>query len=81
MNLDTNILNLRTMDEEDDDFYDPADAVPVGQTPNNAQQPPAESKPQNANEDEEEVEVEDDEVSHGLFFYIGAYNLLMDFPG
>lgn len=44
------------MDEEDDDFYDPADAVPAQQPP---QQAPSNGKPQ---EDDEEVEVEDDEV-------------------
>lgn len=49
------------MDEEDDDFYDPADVVPPSQMPNDAQNPP--SQPQEADDaEEEEVEVEDDEV-------------------
>ena len=50
-----------TMDEEDDDFYDPADVVPPSQMPNDVQNPP--SQPQEADDaEEEEVEVEDDEV-------------------
>ena len=55
------------MDEEDEDFYDPTDAVPLAQAPNDTQQsqqpqqPATENKDQNEDE-EEEVEVEDDEV-------------------
>lgn len=45
------------MDEEDDDFYDPADAVP---SQSHNQQPPSNGNPQAG--EEEEVEVEDDEV-------------------
>lgn len=51
------------MDEEDDDFYDPADVVPPSQTPNDPQNPPSQLQPQEADDaEEEEVEVEDDEV-------------------
>ena len=51
------------MDEEDDDFYDPADVVPPSQTPNDPQKPPSQPQPQEADDaKEEEVEVEDDEV-------------------
>lgn len=50
------------MEEEDDDFYDPADSVPAGQTQGNAQNG-AQDPSQGTDEmDEEEVEVEDDEV-------------------
>ena len=56
------------MDEEDDDFYDPADAQPTTQTPNEANKPAgAEVKMgENLEEGEEEEvveEEEDDEVS------------------
>lgn len=52
----------RTMDEEDDDFYDPADTVPATQSQPAAQNA-AHGQPQETDEmDEEEVEVEDDEV-------------------
>ena len=47
------------MDEEDDDFYDPADAVPISQAPNDALQS-VNAQPQETVEEEEEVEVEDD---------------------
>lgn len=50
------------MEEEDDDFYDPADSVPTGQAQNNAPNG-AQNPPQEADDmDEEEVEVEEDEV-------------------
>lgn len=50
------------MEEEDDDFYDPADSVPAGQAQDNAQNG-AQVPPQETDDmDEEEVEVEDDEV-------------------
>ncbi|PYH96630.1 Cpn10-domain-containing protein [Aspergillus ellipticus CBS 707.79] len=50
------------MDDEDDDFYDPADAVPVTHHQNGSQHPPTDSKAQDANDgDEEEIEVEEDE--------------------
>lgn len=63
------------MDEEDEDFYDPTDAVPLAQGPNDTQQsqqpeqpqqpqqPATENKEQNEDEEEEEIEVDDDEVS------------------
>lgn len=54
------------MEEEDDDFYDPTDSVPVTQTPNDHQNAP--SNPQDTGDaEEEEIEVEDDEVrsEHG----------------
>ena len=49
------------MDEEEDDFYDPTDSVPLPEVPNDAGQPPTDGKAPEANEGEE-VEVEDDEV-------------------
>lgn len=50
------------MEEEDDDFYDPADSVPAGQAQHDAQNG-AQDPPQETDDmDEEEVEVEDDEV-------------------
>lgn len=50
------------MEEEDDDFYDPADSVPAGQAQDNGQNG-AQNPPQETDDmDEEEVEVEDDEV-------------------
>ena len=48
------------MDDEDDDFYDPADAVPVTQHQNGSHTA-TDSRPQDDGE-EEEVEVEEDEV-------------------
>ncbi|KAA8650948.1 hypothetical protein EYZ11_003187 [Aspergillus tanneri] len=46
------------MEEEDDDFYDPADAVPVA----NPQNPPTNATPQQSKDtEEEEIEVEEDE--------------------
>lgn len=59
------------MDEEDDDFYDPADAVP---SQSHNQQPASNGNPQDE-EEEEEVEVEDDEVSWSL---ISSTALLTD---
>ena len=53
------------MDEEDDDFYDPSDSVPLAQVPNDTPQPRAESEAPDEN-GEEEVEVEDDEVEKGF---------------
>lgn len=53
------------MDEGDDDFYDPADAQPTTQAPNEANKSTgAEEKPADALEEgeEEEVEEESDEV-------------------
>lgn len=51
------------MEDEDDDFYDPADAVPVTQHQNGSQHPQADSGPHDANDaEEEEIEVEEDEV-------------------
>ncbi|PYI11527.1 Cpn10-domain-containing protein [Aspergillus sclerotiicarbonarius CBS 121057] len=47
------------MDDEDDDFYDPADAVPVTQHQNGSH-PATDSRPQDDGE-EEEVEVEENE--------------------
>lgn len=48
------------MEEEDDDFYDPTDSVPTGQTQANAPNG-AQNLPQEADEMDEE-EVEEDEV-------------------
>ncbi|KAJ6065106.1 hypothetical protein N7444_000759 [Penicillium canescens] len=50
------------MDEEEDDFYDPVDAVPVTQSQNHTQNG-APGQPQESNdmEDDEEVEVEEDD--------------------
>lgn len=56
------LLRSETMDEEDDYFYDPADAVPIAQTPNDTQKPPANAQSHETNEEEEEVEIEDDDV-------------------
>ncbi|PLB35609.1 uncharacterized protein BDW47DRAFT_119407 [Aspergillus candidus] len=47
------------MDEDEDDFYDPADSVPVTQSQNAGQNVPTDAQ---ANEgDEEEIEVEEDD--------------------
>lgn len=52
-----------TMDEEDDDFYDPADSVPAGQGVNNIHNAtPGPVQDSNDMEEDEEVEVEDDDV-------------------
>ncbi|KAI9930535.1 hypothetical protein ASPWEDRAFT_39431 [Aspergillus wentii DTO 134E9] len=48
------------MDEEDDDFYDPADSVPTTQPHNAFQNTPSNANPQ-GDDMEEEVEVEDDD--------------------
>jgi pre-mRNA 3'-end-processing factor FIP1 len=50
------------MDEEEDDFYDPVDAVPVTQSHNHTQNA-APGQPQESNDmdDDEEVEVEEDD--------------------
>lgn len=49
------------MEDDDDDFYDPADAVPVNQAHDAQNQ--SNEKFQEANEgEEEEIEVEEDEV-------------------
>jgi len=51
------------MDEEEDDFYDPTDSVPVNHAHNNAQNAaPAQPQENEDMGDEEEVEVEDDDV-------------------
>ena len=54
------------MDDDDDDLYDPADAVPVT-NPSDPRGPSADA-PMNDNveEEEEEVEEEDDEVRRFL---------------
>ena len=49
------------MDEEEDDFYDPADSVPAGQVPTHADNEAAQQQTDGF-EEEEEVEVEDDDV-------------------
>jgi pre-mRNA 3'-end-processing factor FIP1 len=50
------------MDEEEDDFYDPADSVPAPHAQNNGLNA-APAQPQESEDgDEEEVEVEDDDV-------------------
>ncbi|KAJ5674439.1 uncharacterized protein N7477_004373 [Penicillium maclennaniae] len=49
------------MDEEEDDFYDPADSVPASHTNNNAQNT-AQAQPQESDDmEEEEYEVEEDD--------------------
>lgn len=67
------------MEDDDDDFYDPADAVPVNQA-QDAPQNQSNEQFQEANEgEEEEIEVEEDEVcshtrfnlSHRLMFCSG----------
>lgn len=51
------------MEEDDDDFYDPADAAPVSQ-PSDPRKPPADAPMNDSNDaEEEEVEEEEDEVS------------------
>ena len=60
-NLDHCDTQTNTMEDEDDDFYDPTDSVPAAQAPNGNQNAP--SQPQDTGDaEEEEVEVEDDEV-------------------
>jgi hypothetical protein len=50
------------MDEEEDDFYDPVDAVPTTQSPNHAQNAaPGQAQDSNYMEDEEEVEEEEED--------------------
>lgn len=52
------------MEDDDDDFYDPADAVPINQA-QDAPQNQSNEKFQELNEgeeQEEEIEVEEDEV-------------------
>lgn len=64
------------MDEEDDDFYDPTDAQPTTQTPNEANQPTgAEVKTGDALEDGEEEEVEEEEDDEVRF--INLISLLL----
>lgn len=48
------------MDDEDDDFYDPADTVPAPQHQNGAQNPPADNYGEEY--EEEEIEVDEDDV-------------------
>ncbi|RJE26221.1 Pre-mRNA polyadenylation factor fip-1 [Aspergillus sclerotialis] len=49
------------MEEEDDDFYDPADAVPTTQSHNDPQQPSSNGKSQEPYDEEEVEEEEEDE--------------------
>ncbi|PLB47513.1 Fip1-domain-containing protein [Aspergillus steynii IBT 23096] len=50
------------MEEEDDDFYDPADAVPVTNTQNAPYNQSSNATPQHSNSnDDEEIEVEEDD--------------------
>lgn len=51
-----------TMEEEDDDFYDPTDSVPAGQGVNNLHNAAADQLPESNDMEDEEVEVEDDDV-------------------
>lgn len=53
------------MEEEDDDFYDPTDAVPSTQVQNNSQNAPSNGQ-EVGDAEEEEIEVEDDEVCLGF---------------
>lgn len=61
------------MEEEDDDFYDPADVVPSNQAPANAHNA-APGEPQDGTDlEDEEAEVEDDDVRfQSLFFGNGS---------
>jgi pre-mRNA 3'-end-processing factor FIP1 len=70
------------MEDDDDDFYDPADAVPVNQA-QHAPQNQSNEKPQESNEgveqDEEEIEVEEDEVcSQHAVRSLTSTNILQD---
>jgi pre-mRNA 3'-end-processing factor FIP1 len=68
------------MDEEEDDFYDPVDAVPVTQSQNHTQNG-APNQPQESNdmEDDEEVEVEeDDDVRTPLSIIAVCANTIQD---
>ena len=67
------------MDEEEDDFYDPADSVPASHTNDNAQNT-AQAQPQESDDmDEEEYEIEEDDVRLPLLFsiYHGLTNTRM----
>ena len=56
------IARQATMEEEDDDFYDPTDVVPVNQAQTNANDA-APGEPQDGIDmEDEEVEFEDDDV-------------------
>lgn len=58
------------MDEDEDDFYDPADSVPVTQSQNAGQNVPTDAQ---ANEgDEEEIEVEEDDVRSPFLFSLSG---------
>lgn len=61
------------MDDEEDDFYDPVDAVPTTQ-PHNQTQNAASSQPQESNYmDDEEVEEEEEDDVRTLLTYIGYF--------
>ncbi|KAJ5488469.1 Pre-mRNA polyadenylation factor fip1 [Penicillium diatomitis] len=49
------------MDDEEDDFYDPADSVPAGQAASSAYNEAGQQQTDGFEDDEEEVEVEDDD--------------------
>ncbi|RAL15763.1 Cpn10-domain-containing protein [Aspergillus homomorphus CBS 101889] len=51
------------MDDEDDDFYDPADTVPTPQHQNGAQNPPADNDQEEYEEEEIEVDEDDDDFN------------------
>lgn len=50
------------MDEEEDDFYDPVDAVPTTQSLNHTQNAASGQPQSNYMEEDDEVEEEDDDV-------------------
>lgn len=55
------------MEDEEDDFYDPADTVAPAHTSNNAQDA-APGQHMDDMDDEEEVEVDSDEVRYQFFY-------------
>jgi hypothetical protein len=55
------------MEDEEDDFYDPADTVASAHAPNNAQDT-APGQQMDDMDDEEEVEVDSDEVRYQLLY-------------
>jgi hypothetical protein len=58
--------NYSIMDDDDDDLYDPADAVPVAPSHNTANSAQANVKQEPDDVEEEEIEVEEDDVCSPL---------------
>ena len=54
--------NQVIMDDDDDDLYDPADAVPVATSQNTAHHAQANVNQEPDDVEEEEIEVEEDDV-------------------